>query len=261
MAEFLAAAHITSALDIINAYLSGGFLVDFCTIMLGNLVLSADNAVVIALAARSLPPKMRIHGIVFATIAAISMRIILTNYSAMLLDICYMNIMGGLLMLVVTVVLLFDKESEQQEKTTSGRLLKVAGMVLLAYLVMSVDKGVAVAGASKGNPASMFLGLAISIPIVGFGSGIIVRLMGRFPVIIYIGSGLLGKAAAEMILADPLTLRMIHASDAIMRHTVAVVFALGVAGAGMLWSKMRHAKENPAARVSSPFSVAGWDLQ
>lgn len=261
MAEFLAAAHITSALDIINAYLSGGFLVDFCTVIVSNLVLSGDNAIVIALAARSLPPKMRLHGIVFGTIAAIIMRVILTYFAAMLLSVPYMKLIGGLLILGIAVKLLLDKDSEHEDKATSGGLLKVIGVILLADLVMSVDNIIAVAGASKGNPALLFLGLGMSIPLVAFGSGIISRLMGRYPVIVYIGAGILGKAAAEMILADPLTLSIVHAPGAVMRYSLQIVSALGVIGVGMLWLRTRHAKERPVAAVSSPFSMAGWDLQ
>lgn len=261
MAEVLAAAQITSALDIINAYLSGGFLVDFCTVVVANLVLSGDNAVVIALAARSLPPKRRMQGIVLGTVAAIIMRVILTYFAAMLLNVPYMKLIGGLLILGIAVKLLLDKDAEHEEKATSGGLMKVIGVILLADLVMSVDNVIAVAGASKGNPALLFLGLALSIPIVAFGSGIVSRLMGRFPSVVYIGSAILGKVAAEMILADPLTLRVIHAPGAVMRYSVQIIFALGVVAAGMLWLRMRQAKERPAAAVSSPFSVAGWDLQ
>jgi YjbE family integral membrane protein len=261
MAEFLAAAHITSALDIINAYLGGGFLVDFCTVIIANLVLSGDNAVVIALAARSLPPNRRLQGIVFGTVAAIIMRVILTYFAAMLLNVPYMKLVGGLLILGIAVKLLLDKDSEHEEKATSGGLMKVIGVILLADLVMSVDNVLAVAGASKGNPALLFLGLGLSIPIVAFGSGIISRLMGRFPIIIYIGAGILGKVAAEMILSDPLTLRMIQVPGAFTQYAVQTIFALGVIGAGMMWLKMRHAKEQrPAAQASSPFSMAGWDL-
>lgn len=262
MAEFLAAAHITSVADLINAYLSGGFLVDFCTVILANLVLSGDNAVVIALAARALPPKRRVQGIVFGTIAAILMRIILTYFAAMLLNVPYMKLIGGLLILGIAVKLLLDKDAGHEEKAAPGGLLKVIGVILLADLVMSVDNVLAVAGASQGNPALLFLGLGMSIPIVAVGSGIISRFMGRFPAIIYIGSGILGKVAAEMILADPLTLRLIHAPGAAMRYSVEAIFAVGVIGAGIFWLKMRHAKERPAvAAISSPFTVTGWDLQ
>ncbi|MBP1747680.1 MAG: integral rane protein, YjbE family [Deltaproteobacteria bacterium] len=261
MAEFLAAAHITSAFDIINAYLSGGFLVDFCTVIVANLVLSGDNAVVIALAARSLPPKMRIYGIVLGSIAVIIMRVILTYFAAMLLNVPYMKLIGGLLIAGIAIKLLLGKDPGHQEKAASSGLLKVIGVILLADLVMSVDNVVAVAGASRGNPALLFLGLGLSIPIVAFGSGIISRLMGRFPIIIYIGAGILGKVAAEMILTDPLTMRMIHAPGAAMRYSVQIIFALGVVGAGMFWLKMRHAKERPTPAVSSPFSLGGWDLQ
>lgn len=261
MAGFLAAAHITSAADLMNAYLGGGFIVDFCTVIMANLILSGDNAVVIALATRSLPLKRRIRGIVFGTAAAILVRIVLTYCAAMVLSVPYMKLVGGLLILGIAVKLLLNKDSENDEKATSGGFLKVIGMIVLADLAMSLDNVIAVAGASKGNPALLFLGLGSSVPVVAFGSGIISRLMGRFPVITYIGSGILGKVAAEMILSDPFTLRMMHAPGAFTRYSVQIILALGVVGAGMIWYRMRHAKGHPAAAASSPFSVSGWDLQ
>ncbi len=261
MAGFLAAANITGAADFIGAYLSGGFIVDFCTVIMANLILSGDNAIVIALATRSLSQKRRIQGIVFGTIAAILVRVLLTYCAAMLLAVPYMKLIGGALILGIAVKLLLDNGPEQEEKAASGGFWKVIGMMVLADLAMSGDNVIAVAGASKGNPALLFLGLALSLPIVAFGSGLISRLMGRFPVITYIGSGILGKVAAEMILADPFTLRMMHAPGAFTRYSVQIILVVGVVGAGMIWYRMRHAKERPAATASSPFSVSGWDLQ
>jgi YjbE family integral membrane protein len=261
MAGFLAVADITSAADLIGAYLSGGFIVDFCTVIMANLILSGDNAIVIALATRSLPQKRRIQGIVFGTVAAILVRILLTYCATMLLGVPYMKLIGGIVVLGIAVKLLLDKDSEREERSPSGGFLKVIGMIVLADLAMSGDNVIAVAGASKGNPALLFLGLAMSLPIVAFGSGIISRLVGRFPVITYIGSGILGKIAAEMILADPFTLRMMHTPGAVTRYSVQIVLVLGVMGAGMLWYRMRHAKERQAVTASSPFPVSGWDLQ
>lgn len=261
MAGFIAAAQITSAADLISSYMSGGFIVDFCTVIMANLILSGDNAVVIALATRSLPPKRRIQGIILGTFAAILARIILTYCATMLLDVPYMKLVGGLLILGIAVKLLLDKDSEHEGKAATGGLLKVIGVIVLADLAMSGDNVVAVAGASKGNPALLFLGLALSLPLVAFGSGIISRLMCRIPALMYIGSGILGKVAAEMILADPFTLRMMHVPGTFTRYSVQVVLVLGVIGTGMLWYRIRHGKERPVATASSPFSVSGWDLQ
>jgi predicted tellurium resistance membrane protein TerC len=180
----------------------------------------------------------------------------------MLLNVPYMKLCGGLLILCIAVKLLLDKDAEPEEKETSGGLLKVIGVILLADLVMSVDNVLAVAGASKGNPALLFLGLGLSIPIVAFGSGIISRLMGRFPFIIYIGSAILGKVAAEMILADPLTLKFIHQPGAAVRYSAEIILALGVVGAGMLWARARELRQQPVPDDNSgPFYVAGWDIR
>ncbi len=261
MAEFLAAAHVTGALDLINAYLSGGFLFDFCTVIVANIVLSGDNAVVIALAARALPQKRRIEGIIAGTIAVIIMRVVLTYFAAALLNVPYMKLVGGLLILGIALKLLLVKDSAYEGKAVSGGLLKMIGVVLLADLVMSVDNVIAVAGASRGNPALLVLGLGLSIPIVAFGSGMLSRLMRRYPIIIYLGSGILGKVAAEMILSDPFAVRMMHTPGVFTRYFVQIIFALGVIAAGTIWLRMRHAKERPAVGTPGPFTVTGWDIR
>jgi len=264
MTDMISTAQITSAADLINAYMSGGFLVDFVTVMVANIVLSGDNAVVIALAARSLPARKRLQGIVFGTIAAIIARVMLTYFAAMLLKVPCMRLCGGLLVLCIAVKLLLDKDSGQEEKETSGGLLKVIGVILLSDLVMSADNMLAVAGASKGNPALLFLGLGLSIPMVAFGSGIISRLMGRFPVIIYIGAAILGQVSAEMILTDPFTLRVIHAPGMIMQYGAQVILILAVVGTGALWARTRESKHRPAPEGNAkagPFYVGGWDIR
>jgi len=158
MTDLISTAQITSAMDLINAYMSGGFLVDFVTVMVANIVLSGDNAVVIALAARSLPPARRVQGIVFGTVAAIFLRIILTYFATMLLNVPYMKLCGGLLILGIAVKLLLDKDAEPEGKETSGGLLKVIGVILLADLVMSVDNVLAVAGARQGQSGTSLPG-------------------------------------------------------------------------------------------------------
>lgn len=264
MTDMISAAHITSAADLINAYMSGGFLFDFVTVVAANIVLSGDNAVVIALAACSLPAGRRLQGIVFGTIATLVMRVVATYCAALLLTIPCMKLCGGLLILCIAVKLLLDKDSEKEEKETSGGLLRVIGVILLADLVMSVDNVLVVAGASKGNPALLFLGLGLSIPIIALGSSVISRLMGRYPVIVYIGAAILGKVAGEMILTDPLTQRMMHAPGAAMQYGAQIVLALAVVGAGILWVKVREPRQRSIPegdRNGEPFYVAGWDIR
>lgn len=249
--------------DMISAYMNGGFLVDFMTVVVANIVLSGDNAVVIALAARSLPEKKRIQGIVFGTIAAILMRIILTYFAAMLLNVPYMKLAGGVLILFIAVKLLLDRDSGEEIREGSGGILRVMGVILLADLVMSVDNVLAVAGASKGNPALLVFGLGLSIPIVAFGSGIISRLMGRFPVIIFIGAAILGKVAAEMIIDDPLVTQFVESPGQVLRYGLQIVFAFAVIATGLLWVKIREWRQHPAIdtiKGEGPFYVSGWDI-
>ncbi len=265
MTDLISLAQITGATDLIKVYMSGGFLFDFVTVIVANIVLSGDNAVVIALAARSLPAKKRIQGIILGTIAVIIMRVMLTHFASILLRVPCMKLCGGLLIVCIAVKLLLDKNGQQQEEEeTSGGLLKVIGVILLADLVMSVDNVLVVAGASKGNPALLFLGLGLSIPMVALGSGVISRLMGRFPVIVYIGAAILGKIAAEMILTDPLTLKMIHAPGAIMQYAAEIMLALVVVGSGMLWVRVRGSRQRsiPEGNTNAgPFYLGGWDIR
>jgi len=234
--------------EIMNSYMNGGFLVDFVTVIVANIVLSGDNAVVIALAARSLPKTRRVQGIVLGNIVAILVRVVLTYSAAMLLKLPHMKFCGGVLILCIAVKLLIDKEPGSGYKERSGGLLKVVSLIGMADLFMSVDNVLAVAGASKGNLALLVLGLSLSIPLVAFGSGIISWLMGRFPVMIFIGAAILGKVAAEMIIADPLVLRFIQTPGHFIQYSAQVMLALAVIGAGKLWLRIRESRKRTATR-------------
>lgn len=261
MTDMFAAVQATTAGDIINASLTGGFLGDFVTVILANLILSGNNALAIALASRSLPVERRIQGIILGTVAAIAVRVALTSYAATIFAIPCMKLIGGLLILGIAIKLLLEKDSQHQEKEQSGGLLRVIGIVLLADLAMSGDNIIAVAGGSKGNPALLFLGLAISIPLIAFGGAIVSRMMARFPVVIYIAAGILGKVSAEMMLTDPLMTGIAHSSGNITRYAVEMTLACLVIGIGMLWIKMRETKSRPVITGSNPFYVTGWDIR
>jgi YjbE family integral membrane protein len=164
-----------------------------------NIVLSGDNAVVIALAARSLPPAQQKKAVVFGSLAAIVMRVILTIVAAQILALPWLKIIGSGLLLWIGVKLLVPEQEHGNSKShQSGGTMSAIRTILIADLVMSLDNVIAVAAAAKGSVPLLIIGLAISIPLIVFGSTLILKLMDRFPVIITLGAGLLGFVAGEM---------------------------------------------------------------
>ena len=166
-----------------------------------NIVLSGDNAVVIALAARSLPRKQQKQAIFWGSGAAIVMRIVLTLFAVALLALPWLKLIGSLLLFWIGVKLLIPEEGDDHIKA-SDQLLAAIKTILIADLVMSLDNVIAVAAAAGGSYVLLILGLAISIPLVIFGATLLIKLMERFPVIITVGAGLIGWVAGEMLVAD-----------------------------------------------------------
>src|SRR5437879_8168914 len=181
---------------------SAAFWVGLVKIIGVNIILSGDNAVVIALAARSLPPKQQTQAIIWGSGAAIVMRIILTLFAVALLTLPWLKIIGSLLLFWIGVKLLVP-EGDDAEIEASTQLLSAIKTILIADLVMSLDNVIAVAAAAGGSVLLLILGLAISIPLVIFGATLLLKLMERFPVIITIGGALIGWVAGEMLVTDP----------------------------------------------------------
>jgi YjbE family integral membrane protein len=171
-------------------------------IIMINIVLSGDNAVVIALASRSLPPAQQKKAILFGSIGAIVLRIVLTFFAVYLLSLPYLKLAGAALLLWIGVNLL-KGEDDEAELEGHSNLTAAIKTIIIADLVMSLDNVIGVAAAAKGNIVLLVLGLGISIPLIIYGSTLILKLMTRFPIIITIGAGLLGWVAGEMAFADP----------------------------------------------------------
>jgi YjbE family integral membrane protein len=167
-----------------------------------NLVLSGDNAVVIALAARSLPAKQQKAAVLWGSGAAVAMRIVLTIFAVALLTLPWLKLVGALLLFWIGVKLLVPEDGDENI-SASDNLMAAVRTILIADLVMSIDNVIAVAAAAQGSYLLLVLGLAISIPLVIFGSTMLLHLMERWPVIITIGGGLLGFVAGEMLVTDP----------------------------------------------------------
>jgi len=178
------------------------FWVALMQIILINIVLSGDNAVVIALACRELPPQQQKKAIVFGSVGAIVLRVVLTFFAVYLLTLPYLKLIGAALLLWIGVGLL-KGEDDGAELSGNSNLAAAIKTIIVADLVMSLDNVIGVAAAAKGNVPLLVIGLVISIPLIIYGSTLILKLMARFPVIITIGAGLLGWVAGEMALSDP----------------------------------------------------------
>ena len=203
-----------------------------------NIILSGDNAVVIALAARSLPSEQQKKAVLFGSGAAVVLRIGLTVVAAKLLAMSFLQIVGGLLLLWIGVQLLVDEEGGEQEATGSGSLMAAVRTILIADLVMSLDNVIAVAAAAKGDMVLLILGLAISIPLVVFGSTLMIRLMERFPVIIMLGAALIGWVGGETIASDA-ALRSVVMDYPWLRYAGAALGMTTVIGLGRKLRKRR----------------------
>ena len=198
-----------------------------------NIILSGDNAVVIALAARSLEPQRQKQAILLGSGAAVVLRIALTVVAARLLALPYLQIVGGLMLLWIGVQLLSDEEDGHDKTREQANLMAAVRTILLADLVMSLDNVIAVEAAAKGSTLLLILGLAISIPLVVFGSTLMIRVMQRFPVIVVLGAGLIGWVAGETIVGD-VGLRAAAGDSAWLHYAASAAGAVLVIGIGKL---------------------------
>jgi YjbE family integral membrane protein len=185
------------------------FWVGLGQIIIVNIVLSGDNAVVIALAARSLPAHQQKQAIIWGSVAAIIMRVILTILAVEMLKLPYLKLVGAVLLFWIAVQLLVPEDNDDDGVNSSGNLWAAIRTILIADLVMSLDNVIGVAAAAKGDNILLMLGLGISIPLIIFGSTIILKLMDRYPIIITGGAALLGWVAGEMLITDPILVNWI----------------------------------------------------
>ena len=227
------------------AFLSDpNFWIALSQIILINIVLSGDNAVVIALACRSLPPHQQKKAILFGSVGAIVLRVILTFFAVYLLTLPYLKLVGAALLLWIGVGLLKGEDDEEDIEGNAG-LIAAIKTIVVADLVMSLDNVIGVAAAAKGDLLLLVLGLVISIPLIIFGSTIILKLMNRFPIIITAGAAVLGWVAGEMAVGDPAikaALDHVH-----WLHTVAPIAGAVIVVAVGKWLASRAADEESKA--------------
>ena len=220
---------------------SADFWIGLLKIVWINIILSGDNAVVIALAARSLPPAQQKKAVMFGSGAAVVLRIILTVVAAKLLELSFLQIVGGCLLLWIGLQLLTGEEDDEGESKGHGSMMVAIRTILIADLVMSLDNVIAVAATAQGNMVLLILGLAIIIPLVIFGSTLRIKHMERFPVIITRGAALIGWVGGETIVND----RLLHdyaISHPWLHYVAAAAGAVLVVGIGKLLQSRSGAK-------------------
>lgn len=218
------------------------FLIGFLSIVLIDLILAGDNAVVIAMAVRSLPRKQRMRGIAFGAGAAVVLRVILTFFAAQLLQIQFIKFIGGAVIIWIAVKLFVEGAPDEEVKKEAKTLMQAVWVIIVADLTMSTDNVLAVAGASRGNLFLLLFGLGLSIPFVVFTSNLLSLLMDKYPFLVYIGAAVLGRVAGEMMITDPFIIKLLHPSK-FLQYSVEIFFTLGVLAAGKIWIKWKISRE------------------
>ncbi|NTV41875.1 MAG: TerC family protein [Syntrophobacteraceae bacterium] len=212
------------------------FLSGLISIVIIDLILAGDNAVVIAMAVRSLPPEQRRKGIIFGAGAAVLIRVVVTFFVSQLLQINYVKLVGGLLILWIAVKLFVEGAPEENLERQATTMFQAIKIIVIADITMATDNMLAVAGASHGNVFLLLFGLGLSIPFVVFTSNLLSMLMDKYPVIIYIGAAILGRVGGEMIMTDPVVVRLL-APGKVFQYSVEAGLAVGVLVVGKLWLK------------------------
>ena len=204
-----------------------------------NIVLSGDNAVVIALASRALPPKQKRQAIFWGSGLAVILRIILVVVATFLMKVPYLQFAGGLALVYIGYELLAggDEEEDIEAPDNLGKAIKT---ILVADLIMSLDNVLAIAGVAQGNWLVLIIGLAVSVPLVVFGAQLLATLMTKWPVLVYVGAGLIAYTAAEMMVSDAKAVQYLEPYALIIK----VLVTLGVLGFGY-WAHKKAEAEQP----------------
>jgi YjbE family integral membrane protein len=214
-----------------------------------NILLSGDNAVVIALACRSLPPRQQKLGIVLGTLPAVVLRIVFAAVIAYLMMVPYLKLVGGLLLLWIAVDLL--KPDEEEAKVRQGTSLWVAvRTIVIADAVMSLDNVIAIAAAARGDMTLLVLGLIISMPLVIFGSALLLKLLERFPILVTAGGALLGYIAGEVIVTDPAIEGWIATHAHVLEMALPIALAAAVVIVGHLVGRLAAQRRKDEAKAA-----------
>jgi YjbE family integral membrane protein len=217
------------------------FISQLLGIVLVDLVLGGDNAIVIGLACRNLPKNVRMKGVVLGTIGAVLFRGAATLLVVWLLGIKYLMLVGGVLLIFIGCKLMV-KEDEDGEVKASSTLLRAILTVIAADAIMGIDNVLAVAGVAQGHGTMVLIGLAISIPIMVLGSTIIMRIMDRFPVVVYIGAVVILYAAGRMIVDDE-SLKPFFEANPVLHWALIVAIAAGGLAFGLLYNNYKKKRK------------------
>jgi YjbE family integral membrane protein len=210
-----------------------------------NILLSGDNAVVIALACRDLPPRQRVWGMVLGAGVAVGLRIVFTMIVTTLMALPYLKLVGGLALLYIAIKLLVPEDGDAEGHVEPGEhLWRAVRMVAIADIIMSLDNVIAIAAAAKGSMLLLIFGLGISIPLIIAGAALIMSLLDRFPLLVWAGAALLGWIAGEVIATDPAVSTFISERfGGESHHTVELATAAAgaflVVLAGWMWRRSR----------------------
>jgi YjbE family integral membrane protein len=240
---------------------SSFFWVTLGQIMMINIVLSGDNAVVIAMASRSLPPKQQKRAIFYGSFGAIALRIVLTFFAVLLLGLPWLKLIGALLLAWIGIQMLIPDDDEA-DIDAHAQLWSAIKTIIVADFIMSLDNVLGVAAAAKGSLLMLVIGLGLSIPLIIYGSTFILKLMNRVPAIVTLGGGVLGWVAGEMAIADPVVETVVrgnsewlHSAAPLLGAVMVVVAGKAIAGSK---SAVRAAEPEPAsAPTPVPLPAAG----
>ena len=229
-------------MDLLNA----AFFIALLKIIWVNILLSGDNAVVIALASRNLPASQQKRAIIFGSGAAIVLRVVLTLYAVQLLQLPWLKLIGAVLLLWIGIQLLADNDGDA-DVHASGNLWTAVRTILIADLVMSLDNVIAVAAAANSAPEPLrvpllIIGLGLSIPLIIFGSTLLLKLMERFPAIITLGAALLGFVAGEMATTDSAVHEWFEAHMHGLDYAVSISCAILVVAVGLALARRSKAE-------------------
>lgn len=179
------------------------FVLSILQVIWIDVLLSGDNAVVVALACQSLPPQKRKSGLALGVAFAVAMRIALASVISLLLAVPFLKVIGGILLFYIAVKVIVGEDEENKDRRPTSSIYAAIGLIVMADLTMSLDNVVAIAGAANGNDLVFIIGLLFSMPFMIIGASMVSALVARFPAIIWAGGGLLGWIAGGMIVADP----------------------------------------------------------
>jgi YjbE family integral membrane protein len=218
----------------------GHLLYGVFSIVFLDLLLAGDNALVIAMAVRSLRPHERRIGLLCGAAGAVILRVGLTCVAVQLLNIQFLKLAGGLFVLWIAVKVLVDATETPDAVPAPRKLVQAIWYIVFADLTMSTDNVLAIAGASNGHKELIVFGLALSIPFVVMSANLLAKLMDRFPATIYIGSGILGQVGGEMIFTDRFVARLLHPSNTVRYIVEGVLIVTLIVGGKILCDRRRR---------------------